>query len=122
MNPMLHRTRRRRFLVGFAPEPILTNSRGDFEYTGLPILARETVGGRVVRFAHVPNRPRLRLSFEAIDPAAIGSVCGLDGFTAAELWMCEPVHLDWVRHGTNSADLIDAARRTWAAHLRLCEG
>ncbi|WP_035698188.1 hypothetical protein, partial [Glycomyces tenuis] len=64
------------------------------------------------------GQPRLRVTFADTDPAVLGSVIGLDG-DRPELRVSTPIHMDWA--AANTAAVIAAATRAWAAHQRHCE-
>lgn len=110
------RQARRRYFAALTMLPLLVSEPTDSN--GLPVLATERIGERDVRFAALIGQPRLRATFADIEPAALGSVIGLDG-DRPELRVCTPIHMEWA--ATHAPATIAAATRTWSLHQRECE-
>jgi hypothetical protein len=128
---MLNRLRRKYFtdlhrLAEYATIPLGIDAE-------LPALSSETVDGRVLEFAAVPYRPRLRVAVAASSteaqvaasveagPVVLGAVLGLD-YDEPKLHICNPVWHDWAAQPATTQAIEQCARVVWQAAQRNCEG
>jgi hypothetical protein len=88
------------------------------DLAGLPVLATEAIGERLVQYSLVVGQTRFRLTFTDTRPALIGHVTNLET-PGPRLVIAEPFHTEWVL--TNGPALTTHATRIWKDHTRTCD-
>ncbi|GAA2167859.1 MULTISPECIES: hypothetical protein [Glycomyces] len=87
------------------------------DLAGLPVLATEAIGERLVQYSLVVGQTRFRLTFIDTHPALIGHVINLET-PSPRLVIAEPFHTEWAL--TNELALAAHATRIWKDHTRTC--
>jgi hypothetical protein len=114
---------RGRRLVALTVGPDPGNADDAADSAGLPVVLTREIGSRQLRFALVPNQPRLRVTFMDYRPPLLGHVTGLDSEEPV-CHVAESAHLDWARAGEHMRHIIEAAVIAWrrSCETRECDG